>query len=81
MDIFPTALAAAEVAAPQDRVIDGKDLLPLLTGKVREAHDVIFGQQGPRLATVRDAQWKLHVRPAGSTLADKPPSPWVDPRA
>jgi len=80
MDLFPTALAAAELAPPQNRVIDGKDLLPLLTGKVREAHDVIFGQQGPRLATVRDARWKLHVLPAGATRADKPPSPWVDPR-
>ncbi len=80
MDLFPTALAAAEVAPPRDRVIDGKDLLPLLTGKVHEAHDVIFGQQGPRLATVRDARWKLHVRPADSTRADKPPAPWVDPR-
>ena len=80
MDLFPTALAAAEVSPPQDRVIDGKDLLPLLTGKVREVHDVVFGQHGPRLATVRDARWKLHVLPAASTGADKPPSRWVDPR-
>ena len=34
MDVFATALAAAEIQPPKDRVIDGKDLLPLLSGKV-----------------------------------------------
>ena len=33
MDLFATALAAAEIASPTDRVIDGKDLLPLLCGE------------------------------------------------
>ena len=65
MDLFATALAAAGVAPPDDRVIDGKDLLPLLEGRGREGpHEVIFGHQGARLATVRDARWKLHVLPA-----------------
>ena len=81
MDLFATALAAAEVAAPQDRVIDGKDLLPLFSGKVRDGHNVVFGQQGPRLATVRDARWKLHVLAAGDTRADTTVGGWLDPRA
>ena len=34
-DLFTTALAAAGIALPTDRVIDGKDLLPLLAGKER----------------------------------------------
>ena len=50
-------------------MIDGKNLLPLLSGKVEQVHDVVFGQQGPRLATVRDDRWKLHVLPAGDTRA------------
>ena len=33
MDLFATALAAAEIQPPQDRVIDGKDLLPAALGK------------------------------------------------
>jgi N-acetylgalactosamine-6-sulfatase len=81
MDLFATALAAAEVRAPQDRVIDGKNLLPLFSGKVRDVHNAIFGQQGPRLATVRDARWKLHVLAAGDTRADTTAGRWLDPRA
>lgn len=81
MDLFATALAAAEVPLPQDRVIDGKDLLPLFSGKVRDVHDVVFGQQGPRLATVRDGRWKLHVLAAGDTRADPTARRWLDPRA
>ena len=80
MDLFATALAAAEIQPPQDRVIDGKDLLPLLSGKVREVHDVIFGQQGPRLATVRDRRWKLHLLAPADTRPPETTSRWVDPR-
>ena len=64
MDLFATALAAADTPVPADRVIDGKDLLPVLTGKVQAVHDVIVGQQGRRAETVRDLRWKLHVLPA-----------------
>jgi uncharacterized sulfatase len=80
MDLFATALAAAGAAAPPGRVIDGKDLLPLLTGAGKGPHDVVFGQQGPRLATVRDARWKLHLLPARDRRDGKPGERWLDPR-
>jgi uncharacterized sulfatase len=81
MDLFATALAAADVTPPADRVIDGENLLPLFSGNVRDVHDVVLGQQGPRLATVRDSRWKLHVLPAGDTRAAKNSVRWIDPRA
>ena len=68
MDIFATVLKVAGIAAPSDRVIDGGDILPLLTSNAKSPHEVIFGLQGPRLATVRDARWKLHVLPANERL-------------
>lgn len=80
MDLFATALAAAGVPAPGDRVIDGKDLLPLFTGDDRPVHEVIVGHQGPRLATVRDARWKLHVLPARDFRVNPSGGHWVDPR-
>jgi arylsulfatase A-like enzyme len=81
MDLFATALAAAEVAPPADRVIDGKDLLPLLSGASdAPAHDVVFGHAGPRLATVRDGRWKLHVLPARSPQFAAAGERWIDPR-
>ena len=81
MDLFATALAAAAIPPPRDRVIDGKDLLPLFSGKMSEVHEVVLGQQGPRLATVRDARWKLHVLPAADLRPGNPGVRWVDSRA
>jgi uncharacterized sulfatase len=80
-DLFATALAAAGLALPDDRPIDGTDLLPLLSGKTESAHNVVFGHQGPRIATVRDVRWKLHVLPARDLRLAAPGERWLDPRA
>jgi uncharacterized sulfatase len=81
MDVFATSLAAAGITPPASRVIDGQDLLPMLAGTARSAHDVVFGQSGPRLATVRDDRWKLHVLPIHERGADPSGARWIDPRA
>jgi uncharacterized sulfatase len=82
MDLFSTALAIAGIAAPSDRVIDGADIRPLLTSNAKSPHDVILGSQGPRLATVRDAEWKLHVlSPNQRMLTPSQIERWIDPRA
>lgn len=83
MDVFATALAAANVAPPKGVVIDGRNLLPVLTSGASSLHEAIFGHDGPNLACVRDARWKLHVlAPKDRFLAfDKPGQRWIDPRA
>jgi len=83
MDIFSTALAAAEVKPPADRLIDGRDLLPMLNSNARSPHQAIVGAQGNRLACVQDGRWKLHVLPPRDQFMafDKPGQPWIDPRA
>ncbi len=81
MDLFATALAAASVTAPGDRIIDGRNLLPIMAGEAQSPHDVIFGQAGERLATVRDARWKLHVVAPRSPGSLRPGAKWVDARA
>jgi uncharacterized sulfatase len=77
-DLFPTALAAAGVALPGDRIIDGRSLLPIVSGKGPPPHDVIFSHSGEKIAAVRDKRWKLHLLGAKS-----PPlkTDWTDPRA
>ena len=81
MDLFPTVLAAAGIAPPADRVLDGRDILPLLTSAAKSPHDVIFGMSGPRLATVRDERWKLHVLAPAARKSVRPDEKWTDPRA
>jgi arylsulfatase A-like enzyme len=80
MDLFATALAAAGVPPPRDRVIDGTDLFPLFSGKEHAAHAVVFGHQGPHLATVRDGRWKLHLLPARNGRQSTQGQRWLDPR-
>lgn len=82
MDLFATVLRATGAAMPDNRVLDGRDILPLLTGQAKSLHEVIVGHQGPRLATVRDARWKLHILPpAEMRLMPGPDGRWLDPRA
>lgn len=60
IDIFPTVLAAAGVALPSDRVIDGVNLLPYLEENATkvQAQRPLFWRDGPYRA-VRAGGWKL----------------------
>jgi len=59
LDIFATALAAAGGQVPRDRVYDGVDLIPFLTGKEKGApHDALYWRYGENLA-IRQGNWKL----------------------
>ncbi|MFN0078344.1 MAG: sulfatase [Prosthecobacter sp.] len=82
MDLFATALKVANIATPKDRVIDGRDILPLLTSDANSSHEAIFGLKSSKLACVRDSHWKLHVLAPGIGLASiyKPGERYVDPR-
>jgi uncharacterized sulfatase len=79
-DLFATSLDAVGAPAPTDRVIDGRSLLPLFSGDDRPVHDVVFGHQGARVATVRDGRWKLHVLPIRGRPAIASGEAYVDPR-
>ena len=83
MDLFSTTLKAAHIAPPADRVIDGRDLMPLFTSTAASPHAAILGQLGWNLLTIRDARWKLHVLPGQDSRAKLRDSGanWVDPRA
>jgi arylsulfatase A-like enzyme len=53
-------LAGANV--PQDRIIDGRDLWPVLAGKQKgEVHDALYFYWGYELHAVRSGKWKLHL--------------------
>ena len=81
MDLFATVLKATGARMPDDRVLDGRDLMPMLTGDAKSPHEFVFGHQNSKLATIRDARWKLHVLPANQ-MKIKPGADgkWLDPR-
>ncbi|XP_010609455.1 steryl-sulfatase isoform X1 [Fukomys damarensis] len=54
MDIFPTVAKLAGASLPQDRVIDGRDLMPLIQGKNRHSdHEFLFHYCNAYLNAVR----------------------------
>ena len=61
LDLLPTIAAAAGAEVPEDRPIDGVDLLPYLAGeKTGRPHDRLFWREGGYRAVWADG-WKLHV--------------------
>lgn len=81
MDVFTTTLMAAGIVLPKDRVIDGRDIMPLLTSGAKSPHEALFGMAGDQLRTVRSGKWKLHAHPPGKPRSLNPGEPWQDPRA
>jgi len=61
MDLLPTFARLAGAGIPTDRVIDGKDVWPVLEGKAKTPHDRFFYHRGNELKAVRSGNWKLHA--------------------
>ena len=59
LDLFPTLLTLAGVGSPEDRVIDGRDISSLLTGKAETVpRAAIFFYHYDLLEGVRSGKWK-----------------------
>lgn len=61
IDLLPTVARLAGSKEPEDRVIDGKDIFPLMSGTVgaKSPHDAYFYYKDERLEAVRSGRWKL----------------------
>src|SRR5690606_19399922 len=60
MDLYPTFLKLAGVPVSKSTVLDGTDLLPVLTGQKEEVRDEIFYYARNKLYAVRKGPWKAH---------------------
>jgi arylsulfatase A len=62
MDLFPTLASLAGAKLPRDRVIDGKDIWPLLTRQnARSPHGFFAYYLDNQLQAVRSGKWKLFL--------------------
>ena len=59
IDLFPTILAAAGLAPPDDRIIDGRDITSLITDPdAKSPHDYLYFYHHGDLEGVRSGKWK-----------------------
>lgn len=61
IDLLPSLARLAGAKVPADRVIDGKDIWPLMSGKpgAKSPHKAYFYYRGNNLEAVRGGKWKL----------------------
>ena len=63
LDLCPTLAELGGTTAPKDRIIDGKDVRPLLFGEENAStpHDAFFYYRKDVLEAIRSGKWKLHL--------------------
>ncbi|MFZ5829112.1 MAG: sulfatase-like hydrolase/transferase, partial [Planctomycetota bacterium] len=71
MDLLPTLVSRAGGILPTDRVIDGKDIWPLMAGEknAKSPHDGIFYLRGRSENGVRAGDWK-YLRVSAKEVAE-----------
>jgi len=71
MDILPTFARLAHAAVPTDRIIDGKDIWPLMSGAKGAVtpRESLFIYRANRLEAVRSGRWKLILPQDGAPAA------------
>lgn len=68
MDLLPTFAELSGAQVPGDRILDGRDIGPLLRGdgNAQSPHEAFFYRRGVDLYAVRSGDWKLFVRNTGA---------------
>ena len=61
IDLLPTFAALCGATPPDDRIIDGKDISPLMRSErgAKSPHEAYYYFWGRRLQAVRSGNWKL----------------------
>ena len=73
MDLLPTFAHLAGAEVPSDRVIDGRDLWPVISGQDEKSpHEYFYyfagARKGVNLRAIRGQRWKLFVQRDGDSV-------------
>jgi arylsulfatase A len=75
IDVFPTVAKLIGAPIPTDRIIDGKDIWPLIAGdkNAKSPHEAFWCYYDRQLRAVRDRRWKLVLPHEYRSLDGNPP--------
>lgn len=68
MDLLPTFAKLIGAKVPSDRIIDGKDIMPVLLEGAESPHEYFFYSHWGTLEAVRWKDWKLRIIKGKETL-------------
>ncbi|GAB6164484.1 sulfatase [Thermostilla marina] len=86
IDILPTMAYLIGGELPQNRIIDGKNIWPLMAGEpgAKTPHEAYYYYWGRHLQAIRSGKWKLHfphkyrsMEQGGTPGKDGQPGPYV----
>jgi arylsulfatase A len=60
MDLYPTILHLAKAVVPNDRPVDGNDIVDLFTGKREKVTEIVYYYDKGDLYAIRKGPWKAH---------------------
>lgn len=66
MDLYTTFITLAGGEIPQDRIVDGLDISPVLFGQGASPRETMFYYRGTELMAVRHHEWKAHYYTQGA---------------
>lgn len=71
IDLLPTLAALADASVPADRIIDGRNMWPLMANQrgASAPHDALYFYWGAELHAIRSGAWKLHLPHPYQSLA------------
>jgi arylsulfatase A len=74
IDVLPTLAKLAGGESPPDRLIDGRDIWPLLSGDpdAKSPHEAFYYYWDDGLEAIRSGPWKLHFPHEYRSLSDEP---------
>jgi len=61
IDLLPTIAGIADATLPEDVVLDGRDIFPLLEGSDDSPHEVLYFFDKDKIAAVRSQRWRYVV--------------------
>jgi arylsulfatase A-like enzyme len=75
IDLLPTAARLLGATLPEGRIIDGRDIWPLMTGgpEAKTPHDYFYCYYDHELRAIRDERWKLMLQHQSRTLNGRKP--------
>jgi uncharacterized sulfatase len=59
IDLLPTIAEAAQIEPPEDHRLDGRSLLPVLSGTAETGHEYLYFFSNEDIVAIRDRRWKL----------------------